>query len=415
VKFGSRERIYVRRACGTLAIALFCACAGPRLEPASVPRGATFKAGPPQDPNTAWVCRQANLLIDPHGAITIEDLQRTLCYLGSYAPHLDSALIESLQTAALASIPECHQASGESPQPRPPVAANLRELFVSLKTAIPTDADRPADCAVEAMIKAIVKTVGGDFRFRSIDDIQHTPAATAVGGNRPESNLLSHRFVYVRLPSVHSGDERLFQQALAQASQAHSVDGFVIDLRGANGGVIDALVRFMDLFVDEGVLMDLRYRDGRGEQLFATQRPPRARGPVVVLIDRRTSDGGEAYAAAMRSTGRAVLLGERTHGRTSFQSSMGLPSGSFLTVPVGELWYPGGGPIMGHGVAPDIEFSAAAAEALASGPDPLILLATNVLSRATSESRESLLTIARALTAPSPKQGQGSGVTPVSR
>jgi len=65
-------------------------------------------------------------------------------------------------------------------------------------------------------------------------------------------------------------------------------------------------------------------------------RPP----PVVVLVNRGTASAAEIFAAALRDNGRAVVVGERTYGKSLIQHFFPLPDGGALKLTIAEYLTP---------------------------------------------------------------------------
>lgn len=87
-------------------------------------------------------------------------------------------------------------------------------------------------------------------------------------------------------------------------------------------------------------------------------------GPIVVLADGQTSRAAEAFVLALKSSGRAVVIGEPTAGLLSLPITFRLPGGE-VHFTVGAFKPSSGPEVEGIGVQPDIAVSAHGAELLA--------------------------------------------------
>ncbi len=85
-------------------------------------------------------------------------------------------------------------------------------------------------------------------------------------------------------------------------------------------------------------------------------------GPVFVLISARTASAAELAADALKVSGRAVIVGEKTAGQMLSQKIYDIPGGFHLNLPIADYYSAAHGRIEGAGVTPDI--SAPAADAL---------------------------------------------------
>lgn len=90
---------------------------------------------------------------------------------------------------------------------------------------------------------------------------------------------------------------------------------------------------------------------------------PRFTGKVLVLTSNETASAAELAADALRSSGRASLIGERTKGAMLSGSYFDLVEGFIVYLPVADYFSLRMGRIDGKGVSPDVEVPAS--EALA--------------------------------------------------
>lgn len=81
-------------------------------------------------------------------------------------------------------------------------------------------------------------------------------------------------------------------------------------------------------------------------------------GKVYVLISQTTASAAELAADAMRTSGRVVLIGERTAGTLLSQKPYDLGQGLQLFLPIAEYVSSSVGRIEGKGVQPDISVPA---------------------------------------------------------
>ena len=131
----------------------------------------------------------------------------------------------------------------------------------------------------------------------------------------------------------------------------------IIDVRGNPGGLLNATVETTGEFIDEGVILRQIDREGN-EEVFRD----RAGGAgvdleLVVLINEHSASGSEVMAAALRDSGRAVLIGTTTTGKGTVNVPRRLSDGSVLYVSIARYLTPNNAPVEGVGVVPDIEIA----------------------------------------------------------
>lgn len=137
-----------------------------------------------------------------------------------------------------------------------------------------------------------------------------------------------------------------------------SVGGIVLDLRNNGGGSLAEAVEMTGLFFTSGPVVQVR--ESRGVQALRDPDPDVLyRGPLVVLVNRRSASASEILAAALQDYGRAVIVGDsKTHGKGTVQSWQPLDErksalGS-LKVTTHSFYRVAGGSTQLKGVVPDI-------------------------------------------------------------
>ena len=152
---------------------------------------------------------------------------------------------------------------------------------------------------------------------------------------------------------------------------------FVLDLRDNGGGLLDAGIDTARLFLNEGVIIQQRYRD-QDVETYRVEKPGALVDlPLVVLINENTASAAEIIAGALQVHQRASLIGAPTYGKDTIQLVYDLRDGSSLHVTTARWWVPGlDPPIAGNGLQPDILI---AAPANAGGADAAIRAAIKEL------------------------------------
>jgi carboxyl-terminal processing protease len=80
-----------------------------------------------------------------------------------------------------------------------------------------------------------------------------------------------------------------------------------------------------------------------------------ARGmPIIVLIDAGSASASEIVAGALQDRKRAVVMGERSFGKGSVQSLIGLDRESAIKLTTARYFTPSGHSVQEGGIEPDI-------------------------------------------------------------
>jgi len=133
-----------------------------------------------------------------------------------------------------------------------------------------------------------------------------------------------------------------------------SVPGLILDLRGNSGGDFDLFIgKFFQAPVS---CLSVKTRDGTADFIIEPEPNPYP-GPVVVLVDEVSVSAAELFAAALQTTGRAVVVGERSPGWVLGTQSTLLPNGALFVYPDRQYSTLDGRILEGDGVVPDIEIA----------------------------------------------------------
>ncbi len=133
---------------------------------------------------------------------------------------------------------------------------------------------------------------------------------------------------YIRLTSFSSDTASNLERALIDL-EARGMRGLILDLRFNSGGLLDSAVAVTDKFVSEGLIVSTRSRFGIPTYPVAHVRGTHPGYPLVVLINRYSASASEIVAGALADPKheRAILVGERTHGKGSVQGIAHYPDG----------------------------------------------------------------------------------------
>ena len=162
----------------------------------------------------------------------------------------------------------------------------------------------------------------------------------------------STRVGYMRMSefSSHAADQ--MRQAI-KVLQKDNVNGFVLDLRGNPGGLLQSSVEISRMWMDEGAIVKTVDRRGGSEELVAN-RTAISKLPLVVLVDKNSASSSEILTGALKDNKRATIIGTQTFGKALVQSVHPLSDGSGLAVTIAHYYTPNGTDISHKGIEPDI-------------------------------------------------------------
>jgi carboxyl-terminal processing protease len=148
------------------------------------------------------------------------------------------------------------------------------------------------------------------------------------------------------------------QQAIAEATASHAPRAVVLDLRGNPGGLLREAVTIADAFLSKGEIVSLRGRTPGNQRTWQADANELLAGlPMVVMIDKRSASASELVAAALQENGRATVMGQRSFGKGTVQSTYGFGEErkGGLKLTSAQYHGPSGRSVQKTGVGPDIE------------------------------------------------------------
>lgn len=168
------------------------------------------------------------------------------------------------------------------------------------------------------------------------------------------------RIGYVQLSKFSYGVCENVKKELTKM-KSMSLHGLILDLRDNPGGLLSEAACLAGLFLGEDQkIFSIKYIEGRGQDEVAlTTEQQIYFGPMTVLVNNSSASASELIAGAMKEYGRAVIIGETTFGKGSFQEieNWSSKAGISLFETKGFYLLPSGDATQLVGVQPDIEIN----------------------------------------------------------
>jgi carboxyl-terminal processing protease len=185
-----------------------------------------------------------------------------------------------------------------------------------------------------------------------------------------ETRMLGSDIAYLRLNEFNGPSADKVKKALQELLDEDPA-GLIFDLRDNPGGYLQSAVAIASQFIDEGIILYERGRDGS-----ETEYPSNGKGlatdiPLVILVNGGSASASEIVAGAIQDHQRGILIGSQTLGKGSIQVSHHLSDGSSLHVTVAHWFTPNDERIDVKGLTPDVVVEPTA-EDLTAGRDPAL-------------------------------------------
>ena len=135
------------------------------------------------------------------------------------------------------------------------------------------------------------------------------------------------------------------------------IKSLIIDLRNNGGGTVDTCQEITDMFLSEGAIVSVKYKEGSGIQdstYYADRSTLLDKDiPIVILVNGGTASASEIMTAALKENGRATVIGSQTFGKGIIQSVIPY-NGGFICFTDATYYTPSGESIHEVGIKPDI-------------------------------------------------------------
>ncbi|CAL2083443.1 carboxyl-terminal processing protease [Tenacibaculum sp. 190524A05c] len=118
-----------------------------------------------------------------------------------------------------------------------------------------------------------------------------------------------------------AGDMKLEIERLKK----EGVEGLIVDLRDNGGGSLKTVIEIGGLFINEGPIVQVKYRGEPAIIKNDTDSKIHWNGPLVVMVNEMSASASEIFAAAMQDYGRGVVMGgKQTYGKGTVQNVLPL-------------------------------------------------------------------------------------------
>lgn len=162
---------------------------------------------------------------------------------------------------------------------------------------------------------------------------------------------LNGDLAYIQIKQFGDNTDSELATALTEANTA--ARGIVLDLRNNPGGGLETLVNIASRFLDDGIILTVRYSDGSTEVHSVVKQEVTTKLPMVVLVNKFSASASEVLAGALQDHRRAMIAGEATFGKGSVNYLQPLPDGSAIYITAARWLTPNGNLIEGRGITPD--------------------------------------------------------------
>ena len=185
------------------------------------------------------------------------------------------------------------------------------------------------------------------------------------------ARLLEDGIGYVRLDNFYKGSSDHVKAAVESLVE-QGATSLLFDMRDNPGGYVSELTDLLDYLLPEGPI----FRTGTrlGPRKTVKSDADCVDLPMAVLVNADSYSAAELFAAQLRESVNAPLIGQKTYGKGYSQQTFKLPGGRGLNIST-KTYYTGAGvSLIGVGLTPDVEVELTGAQdsQLAAAVDALL-------------------------------------------
>jgi len=190
---------------------------------------------------------------------------------------------------------------------------------------------------------------------RGEEQLDLTVGRAQISMNRVESCMLPEQIGYIRLWEF-MGDAPEGMRSAFDGLKEQGMKGLLLDLRDNPGGLLDHAIAIGDMFLDEGVLTYVQYKDG-SKQYYRTSEGAEDI-PICVLVNENSASCSELLTGALRDRLGSRVIGMTSYGKGVVQKLLQVDrKGDAMQLTIGQYFTPNGTTVHHTGIEPDVEVS----------------------------------------------------------
>ena len=174
--------------------------------------------------------------------------------------------------------------------------------------------------------------------------ILHTATVTSA--------VLEDSIGYIAVSQFTSNTSSEFKKIFLEMKE-QGIERFIVDMRNNPGGVTSQAVGCASLFLPKGSTVLKVKSKSQGESVYTSNYAPGKKEKLVVLTNEYSASASEIFAAAIKDNDAGILVGQKTYGKGTMQTTASLGEYGGLKVTMAEFTGPADTTINKTGVTPD--------------------------------------------------------------
>ena len=162
--------------------------------------------------------------------------------------------------------------------------------------------------------------------------------------NIPYYKVFDNGIAYLSLSGFTRDAAKEMKEKFMEMRKGRELKGFVIDLRGNGGGLMNEAVDIVNMFIPKGkAVVSMKGKSATSNSVHATMSDPvDLEIPLAILVDGNSASASEIVAGAIQDYDRGVIIGQRTFGKGLVQNILPLSYNTQMKVTVAHYYIPSG-------------------------------------------------------------------------
>ena len=162
--------------------------------------------------------------------------------------------------------------------------------------------------------------------------------------NIPYYKVFDNGVAYLQLSGFTRDAAKEVKEKVLEMKGKGQLKGFILDLRGNGGGLMNEAVDIVNIFIPKGkAVVSMKGKAANANSVHPTMNDPVDLNiPLAVLVDRSSASASEIVAGALQDYDRAVIIGERTFGKGLVQNILPLSFNTQMKVTIAHYYIPSG-------------------------------------------------------------------------
>ena len=162
--------------------------------------------------------------------------------------------------------------------------------------------------------------------------------------NIPYYKVFDNGIAYLSLSGFTRDAAREVKEKFMEMRKDRQLKGFVLDLRGNGGGLMNEAVDIVNLFIPKAKpVVSMKGKAATANSMHPTTNDPvDLEIPLAILVDGNSASASEIVAGAIQDYDRGVIIGQRTFGKGLVQNILPLSYNTQMKVTVAHYYIPSG-------------------------------------------------------------------------